>query len=155
MIEINEIEWDDLKDAYGTATDIPNLLQRVIADKASKHDLQSGPWFELWSRLCHQGTIYSASYAAVPIIVEAAVEAKGAIAMDFFLLPASIELSRDENGSSVPENIQNDYRDAIKKLGEVAGRYVDSNEPNLRKAALAAQFVSQGNFNEARNLIDA
>ncbi|WP_203912250.1 hypothetical protein [Rhizocola hellebori] len=28
------------------------------------------PWNELWRRLCHQGTVYSASYAALPALAE-------------------------------------------------------------------------------------
>jgi hypothetical protein len=59
-------DWSQLHHAYGTAEDVPGLLDAV------------GPgaldplWDELWSRLCHQGTVYSASYAALPALTEMA-----------------------------------------------------------------------------------
>ena len=46
--------------AYGPAGDIPGLLARVTP-------AESDPvWDELWSRLCHQGTVYPASVLALP-----------------------------------------------------------------------------------------
>ncbi|MGW1588342.1 hypothetical protein [Streptomyces sp. NPDC002386] len=55
-------DWSQLHHAYGTAEDIPGLL-----DAVSPAPKDSG-WTELWSRLCHQGTVYSASYAALPAL---------------------------------------------------------------------------------------
>jgi hypothetical protein len=94
MISARDIHWDELEDAHGKAGRIPDLLNEAFKDKASKIDTQSGPWFDLWSRLFHQGSVYTASYAAVPMIVEAIKKADGPIAMDYFLLPVSIELAR-------------------------------------------------------------
>ncbi|NKE59970.1 hypothetical protein FXN61_25490 [Lentzea sp. PSKA42] len=53
-------DWSQLTHAYGTAEDIPGLLDRV----ATSNDSEA--WDELWSALCHQGTTYPASYAALP-----------------------------------------------------------------------------------------
>lgn len=59
-------DWSRLHHAYGTAEDIPRLLDGASADPL-------GPdWDELWSRLCHQGTVYSASYAALPVLTRMA-----------------------------------------------------------------------------------
>ncbi|MFJ4524870.1 hypothetical protein ACIP4Y_28630 [Streptomyces sp. NPDC088810] len=55
-------DWSQLHHAYGTAEDIPGLL-----DAVSPAPKDSG-WTDLWSRLCHQGTVYSASYAALPAL---------------------------------------------------------------------------------------
>jgi len=59
-------------------------LTDALAGKASIGGEQSGPWFELWSRLYHQGTIYTASYAVVPIIVDAIKKADTPVTMNFF-----------------------------------------------------------------------
>lgn len=59
----NDIEWSKLSDAYGSAEDIPVIFEQAINLKPEKLELQSGPCFELWSRLRHQGSIYTASYA--------------------------------------------------------------------------------------------
>jgi hypothetical protein len=60
------VEWEGLRHAYGPAVDIPDLLARLSPDP------DAPVWDELWSRLCHQGTVYSASFAALPALDAAA-----------------------------------------------------------------------------------
>lgn len=55
-------DWSELHHAYGTAEDVPGLLD------AARPAPQDPSWDELWSRLCHQGTVYSASCAALPAL---------------------------------------------------------------------------------------
>src|SRR5262245_59849344 len=57
-------DWAALRDAYGPANQVPALL--AAAEEASTDD--GGPWDELWGRLCNQGSVYSASYAALPVL---------------------------------------------------------------------------------------
>jgi len=59
-------EWNELQDAYGPATEIPKLLERLSPDARNK------VWGELWQRICHQGSVYSASFAAIPSLTNAA-----------------------------------------------------------------------------------
>ena len=59
------VDWHALRDAYGSAEVIAELLERGDTDR---RDI----WEELWSRLCHQGTVYTASYAALPRLAELA-----------------------------------------------------------------------------------
>ncbi|MGC5005205.1 hypothetical protein [Streptomyces sp. NBC_00353] len=59
-------DWSRLNHAYGTAQDIPSLLDAMSPDP------QDAGWDALWSRLCHQGTVYSASYAALPAFADTA-----------------------------------------------------------------------------------
>jgi hypothetical protein len=157
MQKFKESQWKELQDAYGNASVVPSLLEQVISNKSLKSDPQSGPWFELWSRLYHQGSIYTASYASVIVLAEAMKGVSGRVAMDFFLLPASIELARKgDNSPSLPSEMEADYRAAIKELGAVAGNYVDESEdPYLGKAARAMQLVSEGKIEEANDLIDS
>jgi hypothetical protein len=56
-------DWSVLHHAYGTAEDIPALL-----DRAAANDQEA--WSQLWSALCHQGSSYTASYAALPHLAE-------------------------------------------------------------------------------------
>lgn len=60
------IDWSQFEHAYGTAEDIPGLLDRV------EPDLRSPTWKYVWARLCHQGTVYSASFAALPALAKKA-----------------------------------------------------------------------------------
>jgi hypothetical protein len=59
-------DWAQLTHAYGAAHGIPLLLERAALDPASP------VWNELWSRLCHQGSVYSASFAALPALTDLA-----------------------------------------------------------------------------------
>jgi hypothetical protein len=55
--------------AYGDAAAVPSLLERLWSpDAADREDAID----ELWSRLCHQETVYSASAAAIPPLVQVA-----------------------------------------------------------------------------------
>lgn len=49
-----------LAHAYGPADDIPLLLDRIAREP--KAEL----WSELWSALCHRGSVHPASFAALP-----------------------------------------------------------------------------------------
>ena len=59
-------DWGTLHHAYGDAGDVPALLDRLTPDP------KADAWDEVWSRLCHQGTVYSASFAALPHLLELA-----------------------------------------------------------------------------------
>jgi hypothetical protein len=61
-------DWARLTHAYGTAEDVPGLLGQLGPDP------QTQAWGELRSRICHQGTVYSASYAALPALTRKARE---------------------------------------------------------------------------------
>jgi hypothetical protein len=68
--EQSGIDWSALRDAYGAAAAVPKLLERLWSlDAADREDAID----ELWSRLCHQETVYSASAAAIPSLVDAAM----------------------------------------------------------------------------------
>jgi len=157
VMEINQINWSELQDAYGEASKIPGLLQQVIANKALVQNNQSGPWFDLWSRLCHQDSIYTASYAAVPILVEAIHGAEEPLAMDFFLLPVSIELARTTGEAPpIPEELKDEYETSIQSLGDLSEKLLakDMQDINLKRAAQSAKLVSEGKYSEASELID-
>jgi hypothetical protein len=78
----------------------------------------------LWSALCHQGDAYTSSYAAVPHIVQIALNAKGPIDFSFFLLPARIEVSRSrKRAPEVPQNLELSYFAALRNLIECAARH--------------------------------
>jgi hypothetical protein len=59
-------DWTKLQDAYGSAREIPLLLDQLSPDPNAE------VWGELWSRICHQGSVYSASFAAIPRLTQAA-----------------------------------------------------------------------------------
>ncbi|WP_030246385.1 hypothetical protein [Streptomyces sp. NRRL S-455] len=83
-------DWSQLHHAYGTAEDIPGLLDAVSQDPSD-----SG-WSELWSRLCHQGTVYSASHATLPALRDMARRWSPADRQGPLLLAGAIAASTDQ-----------------------------------------------------------
>ena len=65
---MNEIDWAELRHAYGSASDVPAQLRAMVSDdpeeRAAAIDASYG-------NIYHQGTRYSASVAAVPFIIKA------------------------------------------------------------------------------------
>ncbi len=60
------VRWDELDDAYGPAGLVPELLERLEPDPEAE------VWEELYSRICHQGSVYSASYPSLSYLLAAA-----------------------------------------------------------------------------------
>ncbi|MFF2847122.1 hypothetical protein ACFVT5_12385 [Streptomyces sp. NPDC058001] len=59
-------DWSKLTHAYGSAEDIPPLLDRLASDPTPED------WADLWSALCHQGSVYPASFASLPWLASVA-----------------------------------------------------------------------------------
>src|SRR6202051_1608870 len=111
MLSLDDSRWSDLAHAYGPASDIPVFLRKMTHAWRPKHDYRDEPWFTLWSSLCHQGDVYTASYAALPQIVQIALETPGPIDFDFFMLPACIEVARfSGKGPAVPPFLLEAYQ---------------------------------------------
>lgn len=82
-------DWSRLTHAYGAAHDIPGLLDQAGPAPADR------VWSDLWSRLCHQGTVYTASYAALPALTEMARQWRAPQQFQPLLLAAAIVASSD------------------------------------------------------------
>ncbi|XIE80919.1 HEAT repeat domain-containing protein [Streptomyces sp. SBR177] len=67
---IGDVDWGALRHAYGSAEDVPALLRAAggAADPAEREEA----FDELGSALCHQGSVYSATVAAVPFLARLA-----------------------------------------------------------------------------------
>ncbi|GLW10306.1 hypothetical protein Misp01_54340 [Microtetraspora sp. NBRC 13810] len=59
-------DWSRLTHAHGSAENVPELLDQLVPDS------RAAVWDELWSCICHQMTVYPASFAALPRLAEIA-----------------------------------------------------------------------------------
>jgi hypothetical protein len=113
MLALNSPHWSELSHAYGSASDIPDLLislRKFPPDEGQEAE----PYFSLWSALCHQGDVYTASFAAVPHLVAAVQECPERAPWTVLLLVASIEIARvDGCGPAIPSNLETPYRAAL------------------------------------------
>lgn len=68
MLEgLDSVDWASLRHAYGEATNVPRLLRSLLStDPRVRQEALD----ELFSNICHQGTVYPASAAAVPFLYE-------------------------------------------------------------------------------------
>ncbi|MFI2810422.1 hypothetical protein [Microbulbifer sp. JSM ZJ756] len=134
--------WEKLNHAYGTAENIPALLEAIsVFPDESSYDEE--PWFSLWSCLYHQGDIYSASFAAVPEIVKRLAGDPQKASISFFALPASIEVARFKQGLAVPEELVAEYFHSLAELGRIAAAIIGAEKSNaISRAALAAFAIS-------------
>lgn len=111
-------EWAGAVDVYGSADEVPRLL----AQAAEVTDVRAPVWDELWSRLCHQGTVAPASYAALPALVGIA-RSRADVAVDPALhLAAAIVGAMDVPAGAGSE--RDEYAVEIAALRELAGRKV-------------------------------
>ena len=60
-------DWSRLEDAYGSAEGVPRELAKLSSASARTRASALG---RLEARICHQGSVYSASLAAVPLLLE-------------------------------------------------------------------------------------
>ena len=67
MISLDDDRWTSLRHAYGDCTDAVDWLRRLHVPDADFHaSLKS---FDYWSALCHQTSVYTATYATIPHLV--------------------------------------------------------------------------------------
>ena len=156
MLALDDPRWAQLRHAYGEAVDIPGLLQTLKSSPGPKNGYQDEPWYSLWSSLCHQGDVYTASYAAVPHLVRIANETSVPVNSSFFQLPAAIEVARKTgHGPEIPEGIAFDYHRAVKGLGEsVSLHRNDPWDQTMLLSAAAALAVSKGHIEAAEALLN-
>jgi len=151
-----EPQWESLRHAYGSAADIPMLLDRAETDLRRGHESGS-TWFKLWSALCHQGDAYSASYAAVPSLVRLAEGQNYRANYDPLLLTACIELARLEGtGPELPGELAISYSVALKRGLELATEALtnvalDNDSVRAYRGCVAA---FHGQSIAARNILD-
>ncbi|NUP53361.1 MAG: HEAT repeat domain-containing protein [Catenulispora sp.] len=67
---LDDIAWDSLSHAYGSAEDVPDLLRALLSDDA---EVRKEVMWALLSNIYHQGTRYEATSYAVPFLARLAL----------------------------------------------------------------------------------
>lgn len=148
------MNWENLNHAYGKASNIPKLLAKLSA-YPEEINYEEEPWFSLWNSLYHQGTIYSASFAAVSEIVKLIALKPESVTPSFFNLPISIELARKKQNIEIPIELLASYENAISELGKCALVCITYNrEAEFARAATAAFAISAGQIEYAEMLLE-
>lgn len=156
MLELGSLRWRELSQAYGTAEDIPRLLEALEgADEGERREL----WFGLWSTLCQQGDVYSASYAALPHLVRLAGGWGAERAAEALHLAGAIEVGRMTPGSPVvPEDLAGAYGRAMDEVPRVvAARVAEPWSADTTQVMSAVLAIAKGHvrFGGAALMLEA
>jgi hypothetical protein len=110
------VDWTSLCHAYGAADDVPGLLSKLTPDPTDE------VWGELWSRICHQGSVYSASLAALPALADAAARWQPNQRAQPLALAGCILASedcRDEDGRNLVDVFFQEKRSVVRRFQEL------------------------------------
>jgi len=143
ILSLDSPRWNSLQHAYGAASDIPALLRQL--DDLPDSEGDSEPWFSLWSALAHQGDVYSASFAAVPHVIQALSAAPAKAHFTYFQFPAWVEICRSNKGVAVPDDLLPAYSEALSKLPSLVAAAAEREwDESLLACALSATAASKG-----------
>jgi hypothetical protein len=121
MVALDSPRWKELRHAYGSAEDVPALLQALAAEATpqfSDHPAEARnnptPWDEVYSSLCHQTSAYSATYAAFPHIVEIAESGGVPLRVETLLLAGTIRIHNTPD--DIPSDLVAEFELAMAKV---------------------------------------
>lgn len=153
MLELCDPRWSELRDAYGSAAQIPELLRQLSALPSDNGSAE--PWFSLWSALAHQGDVYSASFAAVPHVIEAIASSPERVTDVYFHFPAWIEICRHKNSLDIPDDLAADYFDALKRIPALVASAAEKQwNAAFTACALSATAAAKGQHELAEALLE-
>lgn len=115
MIPLDSPRWAELAHAFGTAEDIPRLLEALAVMEGERERAEL--WFGVWATLCPEERSVTAGYAAAPHLL-AIAERHGELEQVTSLhVVATIEMNRHVAGSpSIPADVLESYALAIESL---------------------------------------
>lgn len=156
MLSLDDPRWRELRHAYGDAANVPTLLKALAASPGPALGPNDQPWFDLWSCLCHQGDVYTASYAAVPHIVEIARVATSPVDFSFFQFPAAVEVARQTGrGPEISPALADEYHRAISQLMDNVSLHRNEKwDQTMLLSVLAAQAVVKGHVDVAEAILN-
>ena len=115
MLELTNPKWNELVHAHGTGKDIPPLLKQLQMAPAPK-DHSTEPWSSIWSNLCPDNRVFTASYAAVPHIVDVAATRPQPERLAHLHLVSMIEALRHRvEAPALPAELTADYLASIQR----------------------------------------
>ena len=140
---LDDQAWADLETAYGDASEIPSLLRQL-----GEGDFANAI-AELWSGLCHQGDVYSASLAAFPHLVRIAAARTDEHWIEVIHLASAIEMGRQQQALTADPG----YQTAIDGALSLCARRIAEPLPDAWEAVLPAAITSFRGYGQAASLI--
>jgi len=110
MLALDNPRWKELRQAHGSAKSTPKLLNELFED--------SSKWDDIWGSLCHQGDIYSGTYAAVPHLVSKTDMANLKFSLWTLIFCGTVQSRGNLVGGPVPADLIEPFDNAIMTMQE-------------------------------------
>jgi hypothetical protein len=149
MREDDDLRWSKLLGGYKQPCD-PHALVRALEAETDR----DAAWVDLWEELHHQGDVGEASYAAVPLLVEAHRKL-GIVDWNTYAIVAIVELARTEpQNPDLPHWLTKDYFQAIQELARLGAVEVFCTEDvEVIRAILSIISIARGARTHAKFLM--
>jgi hypothetical protein len=119
-LSLDSPRWAELTQAYGTAEDVPRLLEALAC--IGREDARAEVWFALWRTLHRPNESFTASYAAAPHLLAIAATLGLRERAEAAHLLTRIETSRRAPGSAaMPDDLLATYAAAVESLPAFVG----------------------------------
>jgi hypothetical protein len=117
---------------------------RPAIAEVARAPLEQAAWDELWNELHHQGDVGEASYASVPLLVEACQS--GARNENFYGLLATIEVERHRRSNpELPEWLAESYPRALLRARALAlADLANAIDRHAARSAMAVVALASG-----------
>ena len=150
MLTADDSRWSTLKGGYRLPLDPRALVKKLDSQSDTK-----AVWDELCNELHHQGDVGDASYAAVPLLVEAHRK-HGEADWNTYALVSVIELARTErHNPPIPVWLSDDYFSAIQKLSNMGlHELADAKDNDTARAILSVIALAKGLRTHAKFLVE-
>jgi len=139
-LPLDSPRWEELSHAYGDAADTARLLRQL--HERPNTDLADPAWDELCGSICHQGSVYPASFAALPHLATIAERAKPGLSLSAINLMTAIVVS-DDRREEPPPDLLPAFDAAVARLEPLAIRALAGAE-DLRAVAICCGAIMAG-----------
>ena len=141
MLELDSPRWRELRQTFGTAEDIPTLLN-ALATIEGMND-RAELWYGMWATLCPDGKVFSGAYAVTPHLIQITSEREAGERIAAIHLIAEIEIARHVVGAPpIPDDLILAYAKTVESLpgivAELASEPWDEATARIVGAALLA-----------------
>ena len=121
MLGFDDPRWKELLTAYGSAADVLEKFRRLLEQPSWKDGRLDDPDDLLYGSLCHQGTVYTATFAAVPHFIELARRLEPRKRLDLLIFAGDVEEGRGlPDAAKLPVFLSRAYDHAVEMAGAMA-----------------------------------
>lgn len=127
MLEgLEKINWSQLSHAFGSASEVPNWIRALLAEDKQ---IREKAIYELYENLLHQGSVYEASFYALPFLLELLKFSTTPNKADIAMLLADMG---NNSGSDRYELLETEERPSKKNLEE-RSKYAETIRLSVRE----------------------